>query len=82
MAMQRTYDGQWTTDWKDALAERTDRMRGSVIRELLKFTMLPDVISFAGGLPASDVFPVRDFRDACSWVLEHDPEHALQYSAV
>jgi 2-aminoadipate transaminase len=79
MAIQSNLDGQWTTDWPGALAERTDRMRGSVIRELLKFTMLPDIISFAGGLPAPDVFPVRDFRDACSWVLEQDPEHALQY---
>jgi 2-aminoadipate transaminase len=79
MAMQSTFDGQWTTDWQNALAKRTDRMRSSVIRELLKFTMLPDVISFAGGLPASDVFPIRDFRDACNWVLEHDAEHALQY---
>ncbi|MGD9405486.1 MAG: PLP-dependent aminotransferase family protein, partial [Anaerolineae bacterium] len=49
------------------------------IRELLKFTMMPDVISFAGGLPAPEAFPVRDFQDACRWVLSHDAEQALQY---
>jgi 2-aminoadipate transaminase len=79
MAIQSKYDGQFTTNWEGALAKRTERMQSSVIRELLKVTMLPGVISFAGGLPAPDAFPVRDFRDACSWVLEHDPEHALQY---
>jgi 2-aminoadipate transaminase len=44
--------------------------------------MQPDVISFAGGLPAPEVFPVRDFRDACGWVLEHNAEQALQYGTT
>ncbi len=79
MGMQSRFDGQYTTDWEGALARRTQWMQSSVIRELLKFTMLPDVISFAGGLPAPEVFPVRDFQEACRWVLEHDAEHALQY---
>jgi 2-aminoadipate transaminase len=79
MAIQSGYDGQYTTDWDEALASRTARMQSSVIRELLKFTMLPEVISFAGGLPAPEVFPVRDFRDACNWVLEHEARLALQY---
>jgi 2-aminoadipate transaminase len=73
------HDGQYTTAWEQVLAKRTERMKSSVIRELLKVTMLPDVISFAGGLPAPELFPVRDFRDACNWVLEHDAESALQY---
>lgn len=72
-------DGQWTTNWDDMLARRTERMKSSVIRELLKFTMLPDVISFAGGLPAPEAFPVRDFRDACCHILDTEPEQALQY---
>jgi 2-aminoadipate transaminase len=80
MGIQSEYDGQFTTDWRGALADRTNRMQSSAIRELLKLTMLPDVISFAGGLPAPECFPVRDFQDACRWVLGHDPEHALQYS--
>jgi len=79
MAIQSKFDGQCTTDWDKMLAKRTARMQGSIIRELLKFTMLPDIISFAGGLPAPEVFPVRDFQDACHWVLSHDAEHALQY---
>jgi 2-aminoadipate transaminase len=82
MALQSEFDGQYTTDWDQALASRTERMKSSIIRELLKFTMMPNVISFAGGLPAPEVFPVRDFRDACNWVLEHDAEQALQYGTT
>ncbi|MFN2220118.1 MAG: hypothetical protein ACK2UA_16040, partial [Anaerolineae bacterium] len=74
MGLQSEYDGQYTTDWNQLLAERAERMRSSIIRELLKFTQLPDVISFAGGLPAPESFPVRDFQDACRWVLTHDAE--------
>jgi 2-aminoadipate transaminase len=44
--------------------------------------MQPDVISFAGGLPAPEIFPVRDFRDACEYVLSHDAELALQYGTT
>ena len=79
MSIQSKYDGQFTTDWDQTLSNRTERMRSSIIRELLKYTMLPDVISFAGGLPAPECFPVRDFKDACRWVLEHSAESALQY---
>jgi 2-aminoadipate transaminase len=79
MSMQSEYDGQFTTDWEGTLAHRTARMQSSIIRELLKYTMLPDVISFAGGLPAPECFPVRDFRDACCWILDHSAERALQY---
>jgi 2-aminoadipate transaminase len=79
MPIQSEFDGRFTTDWEGSLAKRTERMQSSVIRELLKFATLPDMISFAGGLPAPVAFPVRDFRDACCWVLDHDAEHALQY---
>jgi 2-aminoadipate transaminase len=79
VAIQSRFDGQYSTDWDGALASRTARMKSSVIRELLKFTMLPEVISFAGGLPAPEVFPLRDFRDACNWVLDHEARLALQY---
>ena len=73
------YDGQWTTDWESKLATRTKRMGRSVIRELLKFTQMPDIISFAGGLPAPEIFPVREFRESSSFVLDESPERALQY---
>jgi len=79
MVDQSRLDGQWTTDWQEALSTRALRMKSSVIRELLKVSMLPGVISFAGGLPAPEAFPVRDFRDAFEWVLEHEAVPALQY---
>ena len=79
MGIQSRFDGEYTTDWSSILAKRAERMQSSVIRELLKFTMMPDVISFAGGLPAPEAFPVRDFQDACTWVLAQDAEQALQY---
>jgi 2-aminoadipate transaminase len=74
------HDGQWTTDWQSVLAGRTKRMTRSMIRELLKFTRLPGVISFGGGLPAPELFPVREFRESSAFVLEESPERALQYS--
>ena len=76
------FDGQYTTSWDKALAKRTERMESSIIRELLKFTMQPEVISFAGGMPAPELFPVRDFREACEWILTHDAESALQYGTT
>lgn len=70
---------QWTTDWEAVMSERSVRMKSSVIRELLKLTMQPDVISFAGGLPAPELFPVREFKEACNYILEHHGPQALQY---
>lgn len=70
------------TLWADRYALRMARMKSSIIRELLKLTERPDVISFAGGLPAPEVFPVEEFRAAADRVLtEHGPE-ALQYSTT
>lgn len=70
------------TPWEYRYAHRTQRMGSSVIRELLKFTEQPDIISFAGGLPAPDVFPVKEFQQACNAVLEQHGAQALQYSAT
>lgn len=70
---------QWTTDWEAIMSERSARMKSSVIRELLKLTMQPDMISFAGGLPAPELFPVREFKEACNYILEHHGPQALQY---
>jgi 2-aminoadipate transaminase len=68
------------TSWGDRFALRTQRMTSSMIRELLKLTASPDIISFAGGLPAPEVFPVEEVRLAVGRVLdEHGPE-SLQYS--
>ena len=70
------------TPWEYRYAHRTQKMGSSVIRELLKLTEQPDVISFAGGLPAPDVFPVEEFRQACNYVLDHFGPQALQYSTT
>jgi len=70
------------TPWDHRFAQRTQRMKASAIRELLKLTEQPDVISFAGGLPAPDVFPVEEFREACNRVLTNQGTLALQYGTT
>jgi 2-aminoadipate transaminase len=70
------------TPWEYRYAHRMQKMGSSVIRELLKFTEQPDIISFAGGLPAPEVFPVKEFQQACNDVLEHYGPQALQYSTT
>jgi 2-aminoadipate transaminase len=57
-------------------------MKGSAIRELLKLTEQPDVISFGGGMPAPEVFPVDAFRAAAERVLDKQGRKALQYSTT
>ncbi len=63
------------------MARRAARMNPSVIREILKVTERPGIISFAGGLPSSKTFPVAEFDAACAKVLKDDPSGALQYAA-
>ncbi len=70
------------TPWEYRYAHRTQKMGSSVIRELLKFTEQPDIISFAGGLPAPEVFPLKEFQAACNHVLETQGAQALQYSTT
>lgn len=70
-----------TTPWNQRYAQRMQNVGGSLIRELLKLTQDPEIISFAGGLPAPDVFPVDAFKEATVRVLEGQGRHALQYSA-
>ena len=70
------------TLWEYRYASRMQQMSSSVIRELLKLTEQPDIISFGGGLPAPEVFPVKEFTQACSTVLENFGAQALQYSTT
>ncbi len=70
------------TLWKDRLALRTQRMTSSAIRELLKLSADPEIISFAGGLPAPEVFPVPVIRAAAERVLDEHGHAALQYSTT
>lgn len=67
------------TAW--TLARRAERMNPSVLREILKVTERPGIISFAGGLPSPRTFPIAAFTAACAQVLQHDGEAALQYAA-
>lgn len=69
-------------DWDSAFSRRTERMRASEIRELLKLLARPEVISFAGGIPDPALFPTEAIRGAYDAVLS-DPRagaQALQYS--
>ena len=70
------------TRWPDRYALRTHSMKSSVISELLKLATDPDIISFAGGLPAPDLFPLQEFREAADRVLRDQGRHALQYSTT
>jgi len=70
------------TPWEYRYAHRVQTMKSSVIRELLKLTEQPDIISFAGGLPAPEVFPVKEFQKACNQVLMDHGAQALQYSTT
>lgn len=63
-------------------ANRMDLLQGSEIRELLKLTAQPDIISFAGGLPAAELFPVDEMIAASKAVLEEHGREAMQYSTT
>jgi 2-aminoadipate transaminase len=62
-------------------ARRATRMNPSILREILKVTEKPGIISLAGGLPSPDTFPVETMRAACERVLRESPREALQYAA-
>ena len=63
-------------------ARRIDAMKASEIRELLKLTARPDIISFAGGLPAPELFPVEEMKAAALAVMEESGRQAMQYSTT
>ena len=71
-----------STPWQHRFAQRTQRMTSSAIRELLKLTESPDIISFAGGLPAPEAFPIDDLRAAADAVLLQHGTAALQYGTT
>lgn len=61
-------------------SNRASEMKASAIREILKITERPDVISFAGGLPAPELFPIEALKEACVKVLDTHGPKSLQYS--
>ena len=64
------------------LSERARKLTSSAIREILKVTERPEVISFAGGLPSPATFPAERMREASDRILRDAPAAALQYSAT
>lgn len=61
------------------LAERMNYLKASEIRELLKLIEEPEIISFAGGLPAPELFPIEKLALIATRVLTEDGRNALQY---
>ncbi len=69
-------------NWDTVFAERTSEMKRSTVREILKLTAKPEVISFAGGLPAPELFPVERIRQATDTILSERGSEVLQYSTT
>ncbi len=63
-------------------ANRINNIKSSEIRELLKLTEKPEIISFAGGLPAPELFPIEEMKVISKKVLDEDGKGALQYSTT
>ena len=62
------------------IAQHVKRLEASIIREILKITSQPGVISFAGGLPAPELFPLKDLSRIAAEVIEKYGSNCLQYS--
>jgi 2-aminoadipate transaminase len=73
MKMENPASVQWQ------FSRRAEQLQSSVIREILKVTVRPEVISFAGGLPSPATFPVERMRAAYDSVLSKQGKVALQY---
>lgn len=67
---------------EEFFSDRAKAMKASVIRELLKLTQQPNMISFAGGLPNPVTFPVENIKEICLEVLQRDGNAALQYETT
>ena len=80
--MDKLEETTMATPWEHRYAQRTKGMASSAIRELLKLTELPGIISFAGGLPAPETFPLEEFGKACGRVLRNYGGMALQYGTT
>ncbi len=70
------------TLWDHRFAQRMQRMKSSIIRESLKIIEQPGIISFAGGLPAPEVFPLDQVAEASARILRENGPQALQYGAT
>ncbi len=70
------------SDLQSILSDAARGMKKSAIRELLKLTKDPEIISFAGGLPAPETFPIEELVEITNEVLREDGEKALQYGST
>ncbi len=70
------------TDFSRLFSSRARAIESSAIREILKVTERPEVISFAGGLPSAATFPIDTMRAALDGVLRGKGRDALQYSTT
>lgn len=69
-------------DYNPLFSKVVSRSKASAIRELLKIIARPEIISFAGGLPAPAIFPTQEIKDIFDTVLTNTPKEALQYGAT
>ena len=69
-------------DFNTLFSQRARAIQSSAIREILKVTERPEVISFAGGLPSSETFPIERMRASLDRVLSANGREALQYSTT
>ena len=70
------------SDYKEILSDRAKGMKRSAIRELLKLTQKPEIISFAGGLPAKESFPLEQLQEISAEVIATDGAAACQYGST
>lgn len=68
-----------TLEWRALFGQGAERIQASTIRELLKLTQRPGIISFAGGLPAPELFPKAEAAERAAEILKEKGEVALQY---
>jgi 2-aminoadipate transaminase len=66
-------------NWNTRFAEAAGNMRRNTVREFLKYAKQPGMISFGGGLPAPELFPIAEFESASETILKKRGAQALQY---
>jgi len=69
-------------EWKKYYSERAKGLKASEIRELLKMTQKPEIISFGGGLPSPDSYAIDQVKECIDYVIETKAKKALQYGTT
>lgn len=72
-------DGKKTTNWQEKFSKKAKEAKSSAIRELLEIASQPEVISFAGGLPATETLPLKKSLEALSHFSKEEKNDILQY---